>query len=169
MLRHIWLNGKNGVSMQISCLADHPEFIETLAPWVWEYWRPIFTADTLQDRVAKFRTHLNRDTLPIAWVAHSGSQVLGTASLRSHDLPGREDLTPWLGGVFVAPQFRSQGIGKALCQTVEHNARQLFHIKTLYLFTLDKQAWYDHFGWEMLEPCVWCGRPGDIMVKRLGA
>ena len=109
---------------------------------------------------------MNRDKLPIAWVAHANGQLLGTAALRVHDLEGREDLTPWLGGVFVASQFRRQGIGATLCATVEDEAR-LRGIQTLYLFTLDKQAWYLHLGWTPLAPCVWRQRPGDIMCKQL--
>jgi GNAT superfamily N-acetyltransferase len=54
---------------------------------------------------------MNRDELPIAWVAHANGQLLGTAALRVHDLEGREDLTPWLGGVFVDSEFRGRGIG----------------------------------------------------------
>ena len=126
--------------MNISFLADHPEFIETLAPWVSEHWRPILTQETVESRVEKFRTHLNHYTLPIAWVAHSGSQVFGTAALRVHDLPDHDNLTPWLGGVYVAPQFRRHGIGTALCSAVEQHAKTILEISTLYLFTLDKQA-----------------------------
>ena len=107
---------------------------------------------------------MNRDQLPIAWVAHANGQLLGTAALRVHDLEGREDLTPWLGGVFVGSQFRRQGIGAALCATVEDAARSR-GIQTLYLFTLDKQAWYSRQGWTAFAPCVWHERPGDIMSK----
>ena len=84
----------------------------------------------------------------------------------SHDLEGREDLTPWLGGVFVGSQFRRRGIGEALCVTVEEAAKSR-GIQTLYLFTLDKQAWYSRQGWTLLAPCVWHERPGDIMSKHL--
>jgi GNAT superfamily N-acetyltransferase len=153
--------------MEISYLADHPEFIDTLAPWVLEHWRPILAQETLEDRVAKFRAHLNRDTLPIAWVAHRGSQVLGTAALRAHDLHGRDDLTPWLGGVYVAPQFRGCGVGTALCAAVEDGAKTLSATPVLYLFTLDRQAWYRSLGWSVFAPCTWCGRAGDIMCKNL--
>ncbi len=153
--------------MEISLLANHPEFIETLAPWVAEHWRLILTEETVESRAAKFRSHLNSDTLPIAWVAHEGTQVFGTAALRVHDLPGREDLTPWLGGVYVTPEFRRQGIGQALCSTVEQQAKSFFGISTLYLFTLDKQRWYGKLGWQSFAPCTWCGRSGDIMVKKL--
>jgi N-acetylglutamate synthase-like GNAT family acetyltransferase len=109
---------------------------------------------------------MNRDKLPIAWVAHANGQLLGTAALRVHDLEGREDLTPWLGGVFVGSPFRGQGIGAALCATVEDEARSR-GIHTLYLFTLDKQAWYSRQGWTILGPCVWQQRPGEIMCKQL--
>lgn len=153
--------------MNISFLADHPEFIETLAPWVAEHWRPILSQETAESRTAKFRTHLNHDTLPIAWVAHSGGQVFGTAALRVHDLPGHENITPWLGGVYVAPEFRNRGIGAALCSTVEQQAKALYGISTLYLFTLDRQAWYSNLGWGMFQPVTWCGRAGDVMFKEL--
>jgi N-acetylglutamate synthase-like GNAT family acetyltransferase len=112
---------------------------------------------------------LSYDTLPIAWVAHSDSRVFGTAALRVHDLPGHEHLTPWLGGLYVDPQFRRRGIGAALCSTVEKHARSLPGISKLYLFTLDLQAWYRKAGWSLLESCSWCGRPGDIMFKSLHA
>ena len=106
---------------------------------------------------------MNRDQLPVAWVAHANGQLLGTAALRVHDLEGREDLTPWLGGVFVGSQFRRRGIGAALCDTVEEAARSR-GIQTLYLFTLDKQAWCSG-GLDSIAPCVWHERPGDIMSK----
>jgi GNAT superfamily N-acetyltransferase len=83
-----------------------------------------------------------------------------------HDLEERKDLTPWLGGVFVRPESRRQGIGAALCATVEEAARSR-GTQTLYLFTLDKQAWYSRQGWTVLAACVWHERPGDIMSKRL--
>jgi N-acetylglutamate synthase-like GNAT family acetyltransferase len=78
----------------------------------------------------------------------------------------REDLTPWLGGVFVGSQFRRQGIVAALSATVENEARSR-GIQTLYLFTLDKQAWYSRLGWTVLGPCVWQQQPVDIMCKHL--
>lgn len=154
--------------VRISYLIDHLDHIPQLAKWMFEEWRSILVDETLETRTEKFKTHLNRNKLPIAWVAHTREQVLGTAALRVHDLPGREDLTPWLGGVFVGPEFRRQGIGAALCATVENAARSL-DVQTLYLFTLDKQPWYSRLGWTLSEPCVFHGRRGDIMSKQLRA
>ncbi|PYJ31049.1 MAG: GNAT family N-acetyltransferase [Verrucomicrobia bacterium] len=154
--------------VRISYLIDHPEYIPQLAQWLFEQWGSVLGEKTLEVRIKKLKAHMNRDELPIAWVAHANGQVLGTAALRVHDLDGREDLTPWLGGVFVGSEFRRRGIGEALCAAVEDAVRER-GIQTLYLFTLDKQAWYSRLGWTMLEPCVWHQRPGDIMCKQLRA
>jgi N-acetylglutamate synthase-like GNAT family acetyltransferase len=152
--------------VQISYLIEHPEHVSQLAQWLFEEWDSILGERTPETRIKKLKAHMNRDKLPIAWVAHENGQLLGTAALRVHDLEEREDLTPWLGGVFVAPQFRRRGIGAALCATVEEAARSR-GTKTIYLFTLDKQAWYSQLGWTLLEPCVWHQRTADIMAKQL--
>jgi GNAT superfamily N-acetyltransferase len=153
-------------AVEISYLIDYPRYIPQLGQWLFEEWDAILGEKTPEARIKKLNAHMNRDQLPIAWVAHANGQLLGTAALRVHDLEGREDLTPWLAGVFVAPQFRRCGVGAALCATVEEAAHSQ-GIKTLYLFTLDKQQWYSRQGWEVLAPCVWHERPGDIMSKRL--
>ena len=152
--------------VRISHLIEHPEYIPQLAQWLFEQWGSILGEETPEARIKKLRTHMNRDKLPIAWVAHANEQLLGTVALRVHDLEGREDLTPWLGGLFVGSHFRRQGIGAALCATVEKEARlQATH--TLHLFTLDRQAWYSRLGWTILGPCVWQQRAGMIMTKPL--
>jgi N-acetylglutamate synthase-like GNAT family acetyltransferase len=152
--------------VEISYLIEHPEYVPQLAQWLFEEWGSILGEETPEVRVKKLKTHMNRDQLPIAWVAHANGQLLGTASLRVHDLEGREDLTPWLGGVFVSPDFRGRGIGADLCATVENEATSR-GIQTLYLFTLDKQAWYSRLGWTVIGPCVWKHRSGEIMSKQL--
>ena len=152
--------------MEISYLVEHREFVAPLAAALLEQWRSITPELTLADRIAKVEGHLNRDVLPIAWVAHSQGQPIGTAALRIHDLEERSDLTPWLGGMWVLPQHRQRGIGAALCSVVEKKARSLGHDE-LFLFTLDKQAWYAALGWESREAARWRDHPCTIMQKRL--
>src|SRR6476661_7994464 len=84
--------------VQISYLIDYPEYVPQLAQWLFEQWGAILGEKTLEPRIKKLTAHMNRDQLPIAWVAHANGQLLGTAALRVHDLEERKDLTPWHGG-----------------------------------------------------------------------
>src|SRR5258708_26588612 len=151
-------------TMQISYLADHPEFITVLAPAIVEHWRAVLPEETVERRIIKLQKHANKDALPIGWVAHADGQVFGTAALRVHDLEGREDLTPWLGGVFVLPEHRRRGVASALCRAAEERAWSL-GFETLYLFTPDQQSLYARLGWRKSERAVWRGRESDIMIK----
>lgn len=153
-------------SVQISYLADRPGVGTALIPALLEHWKPWFPEDTWMARQRRLEQHLNRDALPIAWVAHIDDEPVGTAALRAADLPGHEHLTPWLGGVFVHRPFRRRGVGSALCGVVEDKARAL-GFERLYLFTPDQQALYARLGWGTVTRVEWRGRPCDLMVKTL--
>jgi N-acetylglutamate synthase-like GNAT family acetyltransferase len=152
--------------MQISYIVDKPDLVAGLIPGLLEHWREISPEQTFASRAAKFREHMNREVLPIAWLAHEGETAAGTAALRTSDLDGREDLGPWLGGVYVEPSFRGRGIASSLCRVVVAKARDL-GFRRLFLFTLDQQSLYARIGWRRLETTVWRGRSADIMFMDL--
>lgn len=152
--------------MELSYLVDRPELAAGLIPELLDHWREIAPEETAETRAARFRRHLSRDVLPIAWVAHHGAQVMGTASLRAFDLPGHEHLSPWLGGVFVLSRYRRAGVGSALCKVVEEKARVL-GFPRFYLFTSDQQRLYGRLGWVHQERVQWRGVDCDLMVKEL--
>jgi hypothetical protein len=74
--------------VRISYLVDYPEYIPQLAQRPFEEWDSIRGEKTPDARIKKLQAHLNRDKLPIAWVAHANGRPLGTAALRMH---GREE------------------------------------------------------------------------------
>lgn len=150
--------------MRISYLADRPELAAQLIPGLLEHWSYIFPEQTAAERAAKFKAHLNRDELPIGWIAHDGDTALGTAALRKFDLQGREDLSPWLGGVFVLPRHRGRGIASALCRVVEGKAFDQ-GISRMYLFTHGQEPLYERLGWNTLETTRWHGYRCSIMSK----
>ena len=132
-----------------------------LSEWAWTN-----RGETAEERAAKFRAYENRDRLPMAWIAYVGTQAMGIAGLREHDLPGREDLSPWLATVFVRPEFRGNGVASALCRHAEERARQL-GIRQIYLFTVDKQGLYTRLGWRPHDTGRWMDHPVEIMTKTL--
>ena len=152
--------------MVIDYLSERPEFIATLAPEIAAHWSKSLPEESAACRTAKLEAHLNRDVLPVAWVAHADGVVFGTAALRRHDVEGRDDLSPWVGGVFVREAFRGRGIAAALCQVAEAKAWSLGNEK-LYLFTIDHQALYARLGWKVYERAMWRGLESTIMFKAM--
>ena len=49
---------------------------------------------------------------------------MGTVTLKSDDWRPREDLSPWLGGLFVLPDHRGRGIAGRLVAALADEARQ---------------------------------------------
>jgi predicted N-acetyltransferase YhbS len=150
--------------MRISYLADRPDLGAQLIPGLLEHWAYAFPHQTAADRAEKFKSHLNYNQLPIAWVAHEGDRALGTAALRKNDLEGREDLCPWLGGVYVERTHRGRGIASSLCRVVEAKAHAL-GVSRLYLFTHGQESLYERLGWATLERTMWHGYQCSIMSK----
>lgn len=148
-------------------LSNNPDFIPAFAQAVHKQWKPILKNEKLEERVEKLRSHLNQDKLPIAWVAYSEDRTIGTAALRANDLEVYENLTPWLGGVFVAPRERQRGIGKALCRIVEDKAFSMGYRK-MYLMSIDMVDFYRWQGWVVSDSITWHGYPGFVMEKNIG-
>jgi GNAT superfamily N-acetyltransferase len=83
-------------------------------------------------------------------VALADGQLLGSASLVAQDMEIHPELSPWLASVYVAPEFRRQGIGSALVERVVGEARAL-GVSRLHLYTPDKEGFYARLGWHTLE------------------
>lgn len=154
------------MTTQVSYLADRPDFIPALAAGTLAQYADLWPERTLEWRIARLRAHMNRRTLPIAWVIHDGQTVFGTAALRVSDVESLEHLTPWLGGVYVFPECRGRGMGLALSVAVEREAAGR-GVTELYLATFDQRRWFGSMGWDVLQRSTLRGQPCDIMYKPL--
>jgi GNAT superfamily N-acetyltransferase len=136
--------------MQIDYLADHQEFIPTLARWHYDEWRHLRPGDSIEGRIQRLHSACNRGQIPTVVVAFHGSALLGSAKLVANDMELRPDLSPWLAGVFVSAEHRRRGTGAALIRRVIGEA-QLLHVKRLYLYTPDAERLYSKLGWSVCE------------------
>ncbi len=153
--------------MRIEYLADYPEHIPTLSRWFYAQWRWFLPPESSASAIeVKFRTHLNRDALPMALVALDGDELLGTASLRVNDMDVFTELSPWLGGVYVAPAHRRKGVGRHLVGAVERKALELGH-PSIFLFTFDQASFYQGLAWSRLTQLEYHGHPVVVMQKAL--
>jgi GNAT superfamily N-acetyltransferase len=150
--------------MQISYLADYPQYLPTVAGWIFDEWGWEMPGSTLEGIRAEFSLHLNRDCIPLTLLALVEQQPVGTASIFRHDMDIRMDLTPWLAAVYVAPEFRGQAIGSQLVRGIEAAAIRL-QLERLYLFTPDQEAFYARLGWSVLEKVEYRQHANVIMTK----
>jgi len=160
-------SGNEAITTRIEYLADHPEHIPTLSHWFYEQWSWFLPPESSAGTIAtKFCTHLNHDAPPLALVALDGNELLGTASLRVHDMDIFTELSPWLGGVYVTPGHRGKGIGRRLVTAVERKARELGY-RSIYLFTYDRARFYQELDWRILTQLEYHGHPIVVMHKPL--
>lgn len=154
--------------MKIEYLADHPEYVPTLALWFFEQWSYLRPESVVEDFSKSVREHLNRDEMPLSFIALEGATLLGSASLRQSDMSTRMDLSPWLGSMYVAAEYRRRGIGAELVAAVEAKAVEL-GFDTLYLWTPDKEHFYARMGWAVIDKTEYRQENAVVMQKRLAS
>lgn len=154
--------------MNIIDLSSEPEHIPTLAAWHHQEWAYLNPGDLLSERVERMKGYLGKGLVPSTFVFKQDGQLAGSAALVASDMDTRPTLTPWLASVFVAPPFRCQGIGSALVRHVMLCAK-LGGIETLYLFTPDRQTFYEKLGWRTLSTEAYRGAAVTVMQASLQA
>lgn len=152
------------LNIAIDYLANCPDLANDLARISWNEWRSIYEqlGETFDDALRKYRERTNVDKLPLALVALTGGELVGTASLKHNDLDIRPDYNPWLGAVFVTPKWRGRGVGSLLCQRAVDDARRL-KIPRLFLWTSTAEALYLKLGWRAIERTDYCRQRIVIM------
>lgn len=151
--------------MKIEYLADQPQFLRTLAEWQHAEWGYLRPGDTVEARMARLGGSGKRDGIPLTVAAHENGKVLGSASLIAHDMATRMELTPWLAGVFVAPEHRRRGIGAALVRRIMAEANRL-NVAVLYLYTVHSETFYASLGWSLQEHTTYREQEIAIMTCR---
>lgn len=151
--------------MTIAYLADHLEFLLTLAEWQHAEWGYLRPGDTLEARMNRLRAEGERGRIPLTVVAHENGKVLGSASLIPHDMDTRLELSPWLAGVFVGTDYRRKGIGAQLVRRIMAEAASL-KVPVLNLYTVHSENFYANLGWSLQEHTTYREQNVAIMTYR---
>jgi len=104
----------------------------------------------------------------VALVAKADGEPVGTCLLVESEIEPNHDVSPWLAGLFVAPEHRRKGAGATLVRAIEDEARQR-EFSRLYLYTSDAVGFYKSLGWEVLDRTNWKGLDTALMVGNLRA
>lgn len=154
--------------LRVAYLADHPQVVRPLAVAFAREWPQHYAGREISSVQEEFAPRLQRDRLPLAFVALDKNDVVGTVTLGGPALTEREGLQPWVTGLWVDRRCRRRGIGRALIEAVDDAARKL-GLTVIYAGTDSAAEAFAAWGWETLETLEDRTPPMRILRRRLAA
>ncbi len=152
------------MSMQWAHLKDRPDLLPILAEWCRLEWAHLYADWDFDTSCREFDASRTDGQLPITLIALEGEELLGTVSILRDDLPGREDLTPWLASLLVLPEHRGKHVATFLIRQAEEFLRLLGYSEA-YLFTESASGLFQKLGWDPYEPAIANGHAVTVFRK----
>jgi predicted N-acetyltransferase YhbS len=152
----------------ITRMPRHPAAIERVA----ELRRAAFFADSGRslalDRDALWNLASRASEDELGFVAEAEGMIVGTGLLVASELDQYHDVGPWLAGLVVRADWRSQGVGSALVRNIEAHARSR-GVTELFLYTYDAERFYRALDWKVRERFADNhGKACTLMARELG-
>ncbi len=152
------------MTVQVVTIAERPDLAPVVGEWLWQaFWRKDGTE--LAAVVEWVMTPPAPPGPPQCFVALVDGVPCATASFTASDLDERPDLTPWLAGVFVRPEYRGQGLARQLVGLVEAACRDM-GASPLWLYTTRAEGLYQKIGWTRVEVLPRVGKMDAIIMRR---
>jgi len=137
--------------MKISLLADCPQDVEVIATWYFQQWESKKQNASVTTVVEKVRLGLNRDCIPIAFVAHIDEEPVGAGELKYRELLEYPGYCYWLDGIYVPQKHRGKGLSTRLIEFAKSKAIEL-KLPALYLRCEDHNVkLYENRGFQVIE------------------
>jgi GNAT superfamily N-acetyltransferase len=137
-------------SLRIAYLADHEDVLPRLVEWFEAEWPAYYGAAGPGDAWRDLQEYAGRGELPVGFIATCGETACGFAALKADSVASHRHLTPWAAAGLVRPEYRGRGIGTALLQALESEARRRGYPR-IYCATNTADRLLQRRGWEVLE------------------
>lgn len=144
------LNEKNNFA--IDYLANHQEWIHTIAEWTCNAWKEYDPTLSIEKSKESIKTRLNTTKIPLTLVVSTNNLPVATANLKnSVPVQGVPEGKVWLGSFYVKNEYRKQGIGSMLMEAILSKAIELGK-KEVFLFSSDHTvtSWYEKHKWKIV-------------------
>jgi GNAT superfamily N-acetyltransferase len=153
------------MQIDFTLLADRPEALPIVARWYFDQWGRPGPWETLASTEESLANYLNRDRIPLMILAVENERVAGAAQLKLREMDIYPDKEHWLGGVFVAPEYRGRQIASRLAERIADVAGTL-GVRRLHLQTLRFDGGlYAKLGWRPQERVTYKGREVLVMER----
>lgn len=154
----------NTLIMNIIPLKDNPDWIDAVVEQQWREWE-FDDADELREFFAQEFGQTSPNAMPRTWMMVDGETLVGAITLSLNELGKRQpaDRNPWLGYLYVSPDYRGQGVAKALTNHAVTMGKALGY-PNVYLYASDEKPRYLRWGWQPLETLKFEGEKVTVMV-----
>lgn len=155
--------------MRFEYLADRHDAIPIIGRWYRKEWGFRLRGETEEESIERLTGYLNRDEMPFILVATNEENILGSAQLKYREMA---DIFPekehWIGGVFVAPEYRGKGLGSRIAEEIAIRAPS-YGVRSLHLQTerLDGGL-YLQLGWQPVVQVTNHGMEVLVMERNVG-
>ncbi|MCM0239827.1 GNAT family N-acetyltransferase [Bacteroides fragilis] len=129
-------------------LADRIQYFSIVVDWLYEEWGDRKNNNRIYWE-SWVKSSLSKDDIPQTYIVLEKEEIIGTFSLWRCDLQSRQDLFPWLGGIFVKKEMRGKGVGIYIQNAAQIALRKLGYNRA-YLFT-DLNGFYEKTGWVFID------------------
>ena len=131
-------------NINIIAVREHPEYLEQAVDYFSSKWS--VDRNIYQDSIANSLT--TESPLPRWYLMMRDDQIIGSYGLITNDFISRQDLWPWLCGVYIEEAKRGKALGSCL---LEHGRREAAKLEfpLLYLST-DHIGYYEKYGWQYI-------------------
>lgn len=131
-------------AMQILLLSERPQHLDTVSRWIWGLWHGHSGLSEAQTRDRL----LDPPDCPPTLLAEEEDKPAGVLAFhRIARAPG-EPPSLFIDALFVAEPLRGRGIGAALVREGVERARSF--APDLYVYTSQRDDWYQRHGWSLL-------------------
>lgn len=123
--------------------------LNTITTWMYNWWGK--DEGYSFDGIKCFMKHsMQENKLPQTYGLFLDNKIIGMYQFTLEDLDVRTDIYPWLANVYIDENYRKQGYGKILLESVMRNVKNIRNFKEIYLFTKHINL-FEKFGFEFIE------------------
>ena len=146
-------------------IANHPEFVPTVAAWYKSYWGPRFPGLTQKDWENTIAINQNQLPFTIIAIDTDTNTPVGTATLKLCGMGNYKADKSWLSSLYVVPEYRGKKIATQLIVSIEAVAQKKF--PEIYLYTKTDGRIYKQLGWVEIDSVELQGQSFRVMKKPL--